>query len=179
MASLTETAYFARRGIKYGSIGFIGLLILWWTGTGLVRFWAATHPEPPPPPAASFGVLPAIKFSQTTKKVSTYQLQTPDGSLGSFPDRLKVFSSPQKTSSFLAPDNAIRLAAKLGFTSQPSLVSSTQYRWSAASPLPSTLDMDIINTYFVLQRNWAADPTIVTNKHFVSEQQSILDARTF
>ena len=179
MASLTETAYYARRGVKFGTIGFVVLLILWWTGTGLVNFWQATHPEPPPPPAASFGALPPIEFPESKMAVNQFTLQTPAGNLGTFPDRLQIFVAPAKKSSFLAPDNAAKLAAKLGFTSSPTLETSTLYRWSIVAPLPSILEMDIINTQFTLRRNWSADPTIITNKRFVSEAQSILDARTF
>jgi hypothetical protein len=39
--------------------------------------------------------------------------------------------------------------------------------------------MDIINTHFSLLRSWQADPSLITNKRFVNDQQSILDARTF
>lgn len=179
MASLTETAYYARQSLKYGAVGFVAILILYWTGGGLIRLWQATHPEPPPPPAAGFGALPAPDFPQAKASVANWQLETPTGSLGTFPDRLKVFASPAKTSSFLAGDNAARLAARLGFVGQPTLETSTLYRWSAANPLPSALEMDIINTHFTLIRAWSADPALITSKRFINDQQTILDARTF
>lgn len=179
MATLTDTAYYSRQGVKYGAIGFVALLLLYWTGTGLIRFWQATHPAPPPPPAASFGILPSISFPEDKATVASFDLQTPTGTLGTFPDRLRVFVATAKKSSFLAADNANQLAKKLGFTGQPTLESSTRYRWSSETPLPSALEMDIINTYFSLTRAWPADPTLVTNKRFTGDQQTILDARNF
>jgi hypothetical protein len=179
MSSLTETAYYARQGIKFGSVGLIALTLLWWIGGGVINLYKALNPEAPPPPAAAFGKLPPIEFPKPRATTTGYSLETPTGTLGKFPDRMKVYFAPVRKSSFLASDNAKKLALKMGFVSEPVIETSTRYRWSVDTPLPTVLSMDIVNGFFELKRSWQANPTIVTSKKFVSDEQSILDGKTF
>lgn len=179
MSSLTETAYYARQGIKFGSVGLVALTLLWWIGGGVINLYNALNPEPPPPPAAAFGKLPLIDFPKSKAVISGYTLETPTGTLGEFPDRMKVYFAPVRKSTFLAADNAKKLATKIGFAGEPVIETSTKYRWSAEAPLPTVLEMDIVNSFFDLRRSWQANPTIVTSKRFISDEQSISDAKTF
>lgn len=180
MATLTETAYYARQGVKYGWVGVVGITLLWWVFGGVIALYARLNPTPPPPPAAAFGKLPPIEFPKSdVLGVAGYTLETPTGTLGTFPDRMKVFFAPIKRSTFLAADNAKGLALKLGFSTEPVVESSTRYRWSADAPLPTALTMDIVNSFFDLKRSWQANPAIVTAKRFVSDGQSIQDAKSY
>ena len=179
MATLTETAYYTRQVIKYGSIGLVGILVLWFVGTGIVSWWKATHPAPLPPPRVEFGRVADITFPESSVSVSAYDLQTPTGKLGKFPDRMLVLSAPSKRSGFLDADRAIDLASRLGFLFTPTQPSETLYRWTQSDPLPATLDVDIVSGHFTLKRQWQADPSLVVSKRFVSEQQTIMDAQGF
>src|SRR5688572_29580650 len=159
MATLTETAYFARKGVKYGSVGLVGLTILWFAGTAAINWWKAINPEPLPPPTVDFGLLPPITFPESRAKVAEYQLQTPDGKLGQFVDRALVFYAPVRRSGFLDADRATDLARKLDFLFEPTQLSETVYRWSKPEPLPTTLEVNIINSWYTLKKQWQADPS--------------------
>lgn len=179
MATLTETAYIARRAIKYGSVGMVGISILWFVAGGLINLWKAANPTPPPPPTVDFGVIAAIKFPESKKKITEFRLQTPTGVLGTFPDRATVFYAPLKQSGFFDPDRAIELARKLNFLFEPTQISETLYSWSKPDPLPMTLEVSIISNWYTLKKQWQADPTLLINKKFVSDKQAILDAQAF
>lgn len=179
MATLTETAYMARRVIKYGSVGLVGLTVFWFIGTGLIDWWKALNPEPLPPPTADFGPLPAITFPASDESVSEFVLQTPDGKLGEFSDRATVFYAPTKQSGFLDPDRAIDLARKLDFLFEPVQLSETLYRWTKQDPLPTSLEVNIVTGWYTLKKQWQADPSLIISKTFVSDKQAILDAQGF
>lgn len=178
MATLTETAYTARQVIKYGSLGFLGLIVLWFTGSGIINWWKLTHPEPPPPPTMDFGQLKAIIFPASTVQNLEYELLTPDGTAGNFPDRMKVFFVPEKKSSFSDTKKATELAQQLDFLFEPTVINKTTYRWTRTDPLPSSLEVDVITQNFYLKRQWQADPTLVTNKKFNSDKQVVMDAQS-
>ncbi len=181
MSSLTETAYYARQFIKYGSVGFLGLIVLWYVGSAAVDWWKTAHPAPLPPPTADFGRLQVLDFPKNSTASARPQLtlETPTGDIGRFPDRMKVYLIPSKHSGFLDADRAIGLATQLGFATKPAVVNPTLYRWTTSTPLPTILEMDIVTNHFHLKRQWQADPMLVTNKRFISDQQVILDAQAF
>lgn len=181
MSSLTETAFYARKFIKYGSVGFLGLIVLWYAGTAAVDWWKATHPAPLPAPTADFGPLSPMSFPTTATNSARPQfvLQTPTGDVGTFPDRLKVYLIPGVHSGFLDADNATKIANQIGFSGKPTIVNPTLYRWTTNSPLPTTLEMDILTNHFRMKRQWQADPMLVTNKRFTSDQDVIDNAQSF
>ncbi len=175
MASLTETAYKARLAIRYGAIGFVVVLVLWFAGVGFVNWRRATHPEPLPPARADFGLLPEIVFPES-KKMTEFSLETPTGKLGTFPDRMFVFFAPNKRSSFGDADKAIDLARRMGFLTEPSKLSASLYRFTNNDPLPGSLEVDIVSQSFKLKRQWQADPTLLSLKRYINDRQAITDA---
>lgn len=179
MATLTETAYYARQVIKYGSIGLVGVLVLWFVGTGLIAWWRAVNPAPLPPPRVEFGKVAEIDFPESRLAVASYDLQTPTGRLGEFPDRMLVLSAPSRRGGFLDADRAIEAASKLGFLFSPTQPTETLYRWTQSDPLPTVLEVDIVSGHFTLKRQWQADSSLVVNKRFISEQQVVMDVQAF
>ena len=176
MASLTETAYVARKGIKFGVAGLIGVIVLWFVGTGFISWWQATHPEPPPPPAVEFGLLEPIVWPKSGK-TAEYELQTPDGTTGRFTDRMKVFFVPEKKSSFADVDKATEIARKFDFLFEPTQINSTTYRWTKQDPLPQAIEVNIVTHNFALKKQWSADPTLVTQKRFTSDKEQVMEAQ--
>lgn len=179
MRTLTETAYLARKGIRFGGIGFVAITILWFVGVGFVNWWKITHPAPLPPATADFGPLPAIKFPKSKYEKLEYNLQTPTGKLGEFPDRMWVFFAQNKRSAFGDTDKAIDTARRLGFLGEETAITSSLYRFTNNDPLPSTLEVDIISGDFSLKRQWQADPSLLVLKRFSSDKQAVTDAQTF
>lgn len=179
MATLTETAYYARKGIRYGAIGFVALLVLWFATTSFIAWWKATHPDPLPPPTVDFGRLPPLAFPDSNFEVTEFQLQTPTGKIDEFTDRMTVFFAPVRKVGFLDPDRAIDLARRMDFLFAPEQPSEVLYIWTKSDPLPTTLKVDIVSGNFALQKQWQADPGLVVNKRFISDQQVILDAGSY
>lgn len=179
MATLTETAYKARIAIRYGAMGFVGITVLWFAGVAFVNFWQMTHPTPPPPPKADFGPVPGIIFPKSNLPKLTYSLQTPTGQLGEFPDRMNVFFAPNRKSSFSAADQAIDIARRLGFLTDPNKLSASNYRWTNSDPLPGTLEMDVVSQQFELKKQWQADPSLLTAKRYLNDRQAVSDASAF
>lgn len=156
--TLTETAYYTRKTIKY-SIFFIIFLIIarisWEVGTSVYRKF---FPPPPPPPSVRFGKLTKLPF--TDKKDSsgfTYALQTPTGEFPAFGGILDVYFMPRRSASFLDLDEATKIAQRLGFTGNIINLSETVYRFESRDR-PASIDMNIVNKTFSLNYNLTKNP---------------------
>lgn len=173
MSRLSEVAKTARKVIKYGSIGLVGLIIfrmIWNVG---VSWWKARNPEPPPPPDTRFGKLPPIKFPSEKQVDLSYSLQTETGGLPNISEQFEVYFMPIKKPNLLAYDEAVTLANKIGFITEPEKLSEERYRWNSSSPIPSTLTMNIITGEFVLDRRWQDDESYLTPKLYIEKERAV------
>ncbi len=174
MASLGETAIIARKGIKYGGIALVGLIVGRVILSAAIGYWKVLHPDPPPPPDVKFGKLPKLEFPLTEQPQLTYTLETPTGGLPStLPGQFKVFFMPIKKANLLAYDAATSVANRLDFITEPKKLSETEYRWDASDPIPSSLTMNIITGAFVLDKRWQDDPTYTTPTMYYTEPQAL------
>lgn len=178
MATLTETAYKARQVIKYGGIGFVVTLVLWFSGGALIAWYKATYPPAPPPPTMDFGKLPKIEFQKESGRPAL-ELELPTGRIPDFSDRMLVFFAPTKRSGFLDPQRAIETASALGFIFKPEQPSETRYVWNKQDDLRSVLDMDIVSGHFKLSRVWQNKPGILAGSNFISDKQIIQEANGY
>lgn len=170
MATLTETAYQVRRGVKMGGIISLAVLILWFVGGAAINLYKKMNPDPLPPPTVDFGKLQSITFPKENGRPEV-SLELPTGAIPAFPDRMYVFFAPTKRSGFLDPQKAIDTASALGFIFKPEQPSETRYVWRQQDQLNSTLDMDIISGQFSLTRSWQNNPALLSVTNFVSDQQ--------
>lgn len=174
MANLGETAVMARKGIKYGGIGLVVLIVGRVILSAGISYWKVLHPAPPPPPDVKFGKLPKLEFPQTDQPQLTYTLETATGGLPSnLPGQFKVFFMPIKTASLLAYDSAKAVANKLDFIQDPKKLSETDYRWDESQPIPSSLTMNIITGAFVLDRHWQSDPSYLVPTIYYTDPQAL------
>ena len=178
MASLTESAAVARKAIKNGAIGFLGVTLLWYLGGWGVKLYRYYFPPAPPPPLSGFGELRRTNFPEE-KGRPTMVLELPTGEIPSFPDRMTVYHSPLKRSSFLNASKAVEQAAKLGFTFRPVEMSKTEYVWSSQDQLSSKLTMNIVTGQFKLVRQWQNNPGLVKLVGFKSDAQVLSAAVSF
>lgn len=178
MASLTESAMTARKAIKNGAIGFVGISLLWYLGGWGVRLYRYYFPAAPPAPLAGFGELRKINFPEE-KGRSEVALELPTGEIPTFPDRMTVYHSPLKRSNFLNASKAIEQAAKLGFSFKPTEISKTEYVWNNQDQLGSKLSMNIITGHFKLTRQWQDDPGLAKLVGFKSDAQVLSAGASF
>ncbi|MBI2010369.1 MAG: hypothetical protein HYS86_04315 [Candidatus Chisholmbacteria bacterium] len=179
MATLTETAYYARRIIKFGGIGLVVFIIGRFFFFMAVDYWRLLHPPPPPPPTVAFGRLPQLVFPEKTRAVESFLLETVSGGVAEISDRATIFFMPVRQANLLALERMSDQAAKLGFTNEPEQVSSREYRWRRDSPLPATLTADIVSASFTLEVEWQLDPTILDSGTLPNSDAAVQEARRF
>jgi hypothetical protein len=172
MASLTESAEVARKSIKYGAIGFVGISILWYLGGAGIKLYKKYFPAAPPPPLVGFGELRKPQFPKESGRPEVL-LELPTGVIPTFPDRMTVYHSPLKRSSFLDSSKAIEQAAKLGFIFKPVEMSKTEYVWSDQDQLSSKLTMNIVTGQFKMTRQWQNNPGLANLVNYKSDVQAV------
>lgn len=179
MATLTETAYYTRRIIKWGGIGLVVFIVVRFFFFMAVDYWRLLHPPPPPPPTVAFGRLPPIVFPESTKLVESLKLETVSGGVPEISDRATIFFMPVRQANLLALERMSDQASKLGFSSEPEQVSAREYRWQRETPLPATLTADIVSASFALTTEWQLDPTILDSGTLPNAEAGIAEARRF
>lgn len=178
MATLTEAAVTARKAIRFGAIGFVGITILWYVGTALVKYYEKMNPAPLPDPTVDFGKLPVIKFPENSNRPKI-SLELPTGSIPTFVDRMVVYSEPIKKSAFSDAEKAIETAAAMGFLFKPEQKTESNYVWTNQDQLSSKLDMNIISGHFTLTRQWQNNPALAAAASFTSDKAIIMDAENY
>lgn len=181
MATLTETARYTRKTIKYGAIGLIVFILLKSIFSAGLAYWRKLHPPPPPPPTVAFGKLPKIEFPESRFKEEklVYRLETVTGGTPNLGDRGKVYFMPTTRPSLLALDRAKTQVRKMGFSGQPKKISETTYQWQKKEPLLTTLEMDIVNNNFTIKKNWQEDQALLEEKRLPIKEQAIIEAKSF
>jgi hypothetical protein len=164
--TLTNVTLMGRQTVKFGLIFLVVLMVGRITVNGIVAYWKATHPEPPPPPTVGFGKLPGIEFPAQldTEKATSYKLETATGTLTEFGDRSKVYFMPKATSSLLADQSGKATAGKLGYIFEPEVISTEIYRWNKSQPLLANLEMNIRTNNFKITTNYLALPELLVNQ---------------
>ncbi len=179
MATLTETAYYARKTISYGAIGIVAFFITRGLLLAGIAYYRKLHPPPPPPPTVLFGKLPAIVYPEKSQPALIYRLETVTGSTPDLGDRATVYFMPVRQANLLALDRMKNLAKILNFDSEPEQLSPTRYKWWRDNPLPTALTADIISGSFELLASWQTDNTILTQKNLPDGGQAVYEAQNF
>lgn len=180
MANLTETAYYTRKFLKYGSISLIVFLIFRAIFLAGAAYWTKTHPAPPPPATLSFGKIPAIKFPEKSTNPPFYpQLETIDNNFPNFPSTAKVFFIPQTSSSLFTWDRAKNWAMQLGFTTDPETPDSYTFIYRSQSFPPTTLKMNVLTGNFTLSYGYQNDLTLAGLRSAPPKEQAIAEAKAF
>lgn len=167
--TLTDTAFYTRSAIKYGTLLIIFLIIgriFWSFGYSI---YLRVFPPPPPAPTVIFGRLPTLSFPQKEASTLSFVLQTPTGELPALPVQSNVYLMPQTTVSFLALEESVQIARQLGFTGTPVELSQTIYRFEKPNT-PATLEMNIVNKSFSLNYRLGETPTLLSTRPRSTEE---------
>lgn len=176
MATLTETAYYARKIIRWGSIGIVSFIILRLIFIAVIAAIRQAYPPPPLIVNNAFGKLPKIKFP--LKSVSdtgqlTYTLHTVTADIPKASDAARVFFMPKNKTSLLALSGAQNYVKEYGFTASPTLVKTDIYRWTDITNPLRTIEMDVVNNHFVLEYAYAQDLNLFQEKQIISPLKTI------
>ncbi len=173
MATLTETAYYARNFIKYGLLTLFGLVIVRGAIIISVRIYKDVFPPPPPPPTVKYGKLPRLPISQfpNLPTTITYKLETLDGSASAdnlrgvknpAPGQAKVFVMPQGAPNLLSIERSKERAIALGFREDPELLDNSIYRFRNELAF-ATLDVHATTQTFHYIYSWQGNQSILGN----------------
>lgn len=161
--TLTETAYYTRKSIKYGILFVLFLIVgrlAWEVGFGIYRNFV---PEAPPAPTVKHGKLPQLPFTnlrESTGLTFSLQIPIPTGELPTLPTIANVYFMPQRSSALLNLEEVAQIIRALNFNPDGQGLTETIYRYSHPQD-PVTIDMDIVTRAFSLSYNLAQTPDIV------------------
>lgn len=174
MASLTQTAYYSRRIIKYGSIAVVILLILRSGFIAFKAYWASAHPPPPPAPNVRFNKLPALRFpDRSNLPTITLKLETIAGKLPALAGQAKIYFVPKPSKGILVWDNAKAWARTLGFDQPPEEITLYDYRFTSNALPKTTLETNVLSRNFTLTFDWKDNLDIISQTTTPSENQAI------
>lgn len=180
MATLTVTAFYTRKTIKYGAIALVAFVVLKFSLGLASDIWRRLNPPPPPPPTVAFGKLPPIAFpEQEDLPELTFRLETIQGGLPTLDDVSKAYFMPKEGPNLLALDRAQEKARRMGFLTSPTAISPTVYAWNNNAVPPTILEMDIISGNFSLRYAYENDQTLLNQKNLPSNEQAATEAKTF
>jgi len=183
MLNLTEISINARKYFLWAGIAFVILIILRVIIGLTINYIKSirTKTVSVAAPDVKFDKLPAPKFTSATNSSSglTFTLQNIEGRPPETTPSGRVYPMPKKLPSFLAPDNAKKLAAKLGFTSDPVAVKNTFYRFvDPAEPL-RTLNLDIVTMNFQLKYDYSKNHSIFNIEKILLKEDALNQVKNF
>lgn len=177
MSSLTEVAYVSRRVIKYGGVGIVVFLFFWWGLVAAVKAYKAAHPTYVAP-TVSFGVLPKIVFPDKSFEKKTFTTEMANDTLPSFSDQANVYVIYRSKSVLGALEENKKTAVLLGFTNEPSEVSTGVYKFDD-SVSGKTLTMNVLENSFKLSYPYLSDQLLQNPEEMPSKENAITSAKNF
>ncbi|MBI4097008.1 MAG: hypothetical protein HY428_01160 [Candidatus Levybacteria bacterium] len=158
-------------------IGIIFLVILY--RIGLVMK-GELFPQAPEAFDVTFDKLPAIAFPENaTKKTFTYTVETVNGELPIFPDRLFVYKIVNKTHELFDLDRAKDKVEAVGFNRGETHIVDNLYRWDKTKSFPASIEMDIVSENFKLRSNFFSSANFIAATGLPTEERAQEEATNF
>lgn len=159
MTTLTEFAYYTRRGVIGLGVGVVVFLIVRWLFIMSLGF--LFPPPPPAPPDLAFKKLPALVFETTNRGLKlSYSLQLKESAFPTVPDRMTVYFIPQELPNLLAKEKAKQMAEYLGFRGEPVDDAAYRYQFIDTSK-PRTLVVDMKKRTMRMLYDYVADSSVI------------------
>lgn len=178
MSTLTETAYYTRRGVIYAVAGLIAIFFIKILLNLGANYWRASHPPPPPPPNMAYGKLPYPPFPKEGKITDlTYRLETVTGNLPESSPSGRVYFMPILSANLLSFDRAKEKAQAMGFTTDPITLSPGEYLWTDPQVTVRTLKINSIKGNLTLNYDYHQDSKILQEKNLPTESEAINEAK--
>ncbi len=177
--TLHQTAELAHKSLKTSIIlCVVGITLLIMFRIGII-IRQILYPPPPDIPNTKYGKLKAIPFPES--KVSgefTYVLDTIDGILPVFPDRIKVYKMKQPQVTLVNISQARDKVKGIGFIDKPDAQyketekSEIEYQWEVViDNLQKVINMDIETFSFQFRTSYKSSPDLL-NQIYKNENQA-------
>ncbi len=178
--SLFEISAEVRLIIKGVLIGIGVISLLWFFFLGGRAFYRALQPPKQTAPEVRFGKISPPIVANTNLSGVTVELDSPSGSLPSFPALVEVYPIPEPVGKVNSLDLASIKANQLGVTGSYKELSPAQYRWQDKELPAETVTINIVNNNFTYKYDWLVDPkAIAKTLTQPSEEQAIKIAKGF
>lgn len=180
MASLTEISVLARRGIKWGALILVVVMLI----PGALRLaksiYLRLNPPPPPLPTVTYGKLPKLIFPTTGGEATPeFKLETIGGGLpGNLADQGKVYLVSVNKSRLFAEDRAREKAKRLGFTANFVRVDDQVYRFVHQTE-PAEMVVNSISGGFSYRLDWTQDKGVYTNHTVPVGNEAVSEAKSW
>lgn len=181
MATLTETAYYARNTVRWTIIGLIAFIILRITFEVAVSVIRSTFPAPPLKPNYAFGKLPKLIFPQTATPSAdfTFSVQTIEGTVPQASEAAYVFFMPKNRVDLLSLSKTQSFVSRLNFTSSPQQIQDIRYRWvDLANPFRA-IEVNIVDLHFTLSYAFQNDLSLFQDRDVPSSTQALNEVGSF
>lgn len=167
MASLTQTAYFARRTVNWGIIAVVAYILLRIFWSIFITVFLLIFPPKAPPPNHLFDKLPVLVFplQATPSAQLTYQLQTIEGTVPKASESATVYFMPKTAPNLLGLNKAQDFAAEFNFDPSPVQETKNIYRFNDAELPLRRLRYDIVSNNFIIRYAFDQDPTVFNRKN--------------
>lgn len=170
MTSLTDIAFYLRRVILFGSIGFIVLIVVTLSTMNYLRNTKRNIPIPTPTPSTSFGPLPQIIFPQPAQRPTSFDLQLIEGKPPEATASAVVYLIPDKKPTLFSKRQGLIFGKKLGFLEEPIETSDTVLQFTDPST-GSKLTVNTATNNFFLTKKYT-DPLVFQNLTITDQQQA-------
>ncbi len=180
MITLHSATEGTRTILKWTSIISGSVLLLVFLYQGGVNVKEMLYPTPKPPPTVSFGKLPKVAFPPSvTQKTFDFSLDTLTGTLPQFSDRIEVYKLTSQEPNLLALQTAKEKVSSVGFSEEPTKLSSTLYQWNDQSEINRKLNLDILTFDFDISSSFYTNDLVLKAQNLANEQQAIQIAQDF
>src|SRR3989344_717309 len=180
MASLTEVAGIARKGIKWGAIALVVVMLIPGAARLVKAIYTRLNPPPPPPPTVAYGKLPKLVFpAETNEATPEFKLETIQGGLpGNLPNEGKVYLVSINKSRVFAEDRARDKAKLLGFTTNFVRVDDQAYKFVHQTE-PAEMVVNSISGGFSYRLDWTQDKRVPTSHTVPVGNQAVSEAKSW
>lgn len=177
MATLTQTAYYTRKIVRWSI--YLGLLLLIVKlGFDLIaQEYRRRNPLPLPKPDVAFGRLPAPMYPDT-KAFSgpvRYLLDTIEGTFPESSPSARVYLTPSPPASFLTFSRVQAHALEWGFSKDPETLSPTVYRWTDEENA-KMITIDGLTGNFIYRYTYETDPAVFSGTNVPQGETAIREA---
>jgi hypothetical protein len=180
MASLTETAYYARRTINWLILGIIAYFILKLVWGILLTLIFIIFPPKATPPDHRYGKLPALRFPKVASPSGNLQfrLETIEGAVPRASSSAIVYFMPKSAPNLMALTNTQRFAERLQFNTNPITESKNIYRFEDPNRPQRTLRYDIISNNFIVRYAYEQDLSVFSETNVPGTEAAKAEARS-
>ncbi len=167
MATLTQTAYFARRTINWGIIAIIAYILMRIFWSIFIAVFLLIFPPKAPPPNHAFDKLPVLVFplQATPSAALTFQLQTIEGTVPKASESATVYLMPKTAPNLLGLNTAQDFASGFDFDPTPVQETKNIYRFNDAKLPLRRLRYDIVSNNFIIRYGYEQDPSVFNGKN--------------